>query len=352
MQKVLYLFLSLFIFLASGSPVLAGTATAFSDQFADLKSHPWGAGELTRMVQLGIMQGYPEGDRLYALPDKRVNRAEFAALLARTLSLGDGQEIPPFTDWQAVPDWAGGAAAALYEAGIVTGVSGPDGALSFLPQAPVCRSEIAAMLTRAVENEMLQDPVNPFGDVRAGDWYYESVLKAYKLGFVNGRAAGRFEPDGTATRVEVMVMLSRFLEKDTANLPEDSVLKSLVGEFSELTGTALNGEGKESMQDYLTGEAALALQKGGLGLWESVPVGGKVELTHPGGAPLVEFKSSYLARVKCKTRVDVTAAVSGETGELSPAGVTVDELYHLYKEAGDWKIYVLDLAWSARGEEE
>ena len=49
-------------------PVLAGTATAFSDQFADLKSHPWGAAELTMMVQLGNMQGYPEGDRLYALP--------------------------------------------------------------------------------------------------------------------------------------------------------------------------------------------------------------------------------------------------------------------------------------------
>lgn len=352
MQKVLYLFLSLFIFIASGTPALAGTATAFSDQFTDLKSHPWGAAELTRMVQLGIMQGYPEGDRLYALPDKQVNRAEFAVLLARTLSLGDGQGTPPFTDWRSVPDWAGGAAAALYEAGIVTGVPGPDGALKFLPQAPVCRSEIAAMLTRAVEDEMLQDPVNPFGDVRPGDWYYESVLKAYGLGLVNGRAAGRFEPDGTATRVEVMVMLSRFLEKDTANLPEDSVLKSLVREFSELTGAALNGAGLEAMPDYLTGEAALALQNGGLGLWESVPPGGKVDLTHPGGAPLVEFKSSYLAQVKYRTRVDVTAAVSGETGELGPAGITVDERYYLYNEAGDWKIYALDLVWSSRGEDE
>ncbi len=134
MQRVLYLFLSLFIFFAPVPPVLAGTATAFSDQFADLKSHPWGAAELTMMVQLGIMQGYPEGDRLYALPDKQVNRAEFAALLARTLSLGDGQEIPPFTDWQAVPDWARGPAAALYEAGIVTGVPRPDGALIFYPR--------------------------------------------------------------------------------------------------------------------------------------------------------------------------------------------------------------------------
>ncbi|HPZ43174.1 MAG TPA: S-layer homology domain-containing protein [Bacillota bacterium] len=352
MQRVLYLFLSLFIFFAPVPPVLAGTATAFSDQFADLKSHPWGAAELTMMVQLGIMQGYPEGDRLYALPDKQVNRAEFAALLARTLSLGDGQEIPPFTDWQAVPDWARGPAAALYEAGIVTGVPRPDGALNFLPQAPVCRSEIAAMLTRAVEDEMLQDPVNPFGDVRPGDWYYESVLKAYKLGLVNGRAAGRFEPDGTASRVEVMVMLSRFLEKDTANLPEDSVLKSVVREFSELTGKALNGAGREAMPDYLTGEAALAFQNGGLGLWESVPAGGKIELTHPGGAPLVEFKSSYLARVKYRTRVDVTAALSGETGKPGPAGLTVDERYYLYNEAGAWKIYALDLVWSSRGEGE
>ena len=351
MQRMLYLFLSFFIFFVAGPPALAGTATAFSDQFADLKSHPWGAGELAQMVQLGIMQGYPEGDKFYALPDKQVTRAEFAALLARTLSCGDGQESPPFTDWQSVPDWARGPAAALYEAGIVTGIPRPDGAVRFLPDATVCRSEIAAMLTRAGGGEMPRTPVNPFGDVQAGDWYYESVLKAYALGLVNGRADGRFEPDGTATRVEVMVMLSRFLEKDTANLPEDGVLKSVVRDFSELTGAAMNGEGAESLPDCLTGEAALAWQKGGLGLWESIPGSGKVELTYPGGAPQVEFKSSYLARVKYKTRVDITAALSGMTGEPGPADVTVDELYHLYQEAGDWKIYALDLAWSVGGEE-
>ena len=39
MQRVLYLFLFFHLF-APVPPVLAGTATAFSDQFADLKSHP------------------------------------------------------------------------------------------------------------------------------------------------------------------------------------------------------------------------------------------------------------------------------------------------------------------------
>ena len=54
MQRMLYLFLSFFIFFVAGPPALAGTATAFSDQFADLKSHPWGAGELAQMVQFTI----------------------------------------------------------------------------------------------------------------------------------------------------------------------------------------------------------------------------------------------------------------------------------------------------------
>ena len=54
--------------------------------------------------------------------------------------------------------------------------------------------------------------VNPYGefsDVNKTAWYYDNVKTAYELGFMNGKAEGKFDPDGTVTIAEGITMASR-----------------------------------------------------------------------------------------------------------------------------------------------
>ena len=62
-----------------------------------------------------------------------------------------------------------------------------------------------------------------------------------------------------------MVMLSRFSEKDTANSAGRQCPEIGGQEFSELTGKALNGAGREAMPDYLTGEGPWLFRTAALG---------------------------------------------------------------------------------------
>lgn len=49
----------------------------------------------------------------------------------------------------------------------------------------------------------------PFSDVKESDWYYDTVMAAYKAGVVTGVSATEFSPGKTATRAQVVTMLYR-----------------------------------------------------------------------------------------------------------------------------------------------
>ena len=53
--------------------------------------------------------------------------------------------------------------------------------------------------------------VNPFTDVKGGDWFYDDVMYVYKNGLMNGTASDAFRPNGGMTRgmfVSVLYRLS------------------------------------------------------------------------------------------------------------------------------------------------
>lgn len=45
-----------------------------------------------------------------------------------------------------------------------------------------------------------------FSDVSRRDWYYESLVDAYKMGLIHGRSEGVFDPDGSVTIAEAITM--------------------------------------------------------------------------------------------------------------------------------------------------
>lgn len=77
----------------------------------------------------------------------------------------------------------------------------------FDPDAELTRAEFAAIAVRALG--LPQENTDVFTDVSASDWYCGYVGAAYRHGIVKGVSEARFNPDGTISREEAAVMVSR-----------------------------------------------------------------------------------------------------------------------------------------------
>ncbi len=78
---------------------------------------------------------------------------------------------------------------------------------SFEPDSYVSRAEFAAITVRALG--LPEKDGTAFADVTAGDWYYKYVNTARSYGIVNGISESEFNPNGTITREEAVVMTAR-----------------------------------------------------------------------------------------------------------------------------------------------
>ena len=78
----------------------------------------------------------------------------------------------------------------------------------------VTRAEATAMVMRFVglENVPEAHAIVNFKDVRKYDWYYPTIMSAYKFGIIKGDSEDTFSPNRDVTREEITVMISRALE--------------------------------------------------------------------------------------------------------------------------------------------
>lgn len=344
MKKALALLVALLLCLMYAPAAYAAPATAFYTQFADIGQPAWGALVMRRMIQTGIMQGYQgtgsESNTYYAYPNQPVTRSEFAVLLARSLNLPATSTAPPLADWAAVPTWAQPQVATLYDRHIVQGQPGPGGQTYFDGADYITRAELVAMIERAVGagNAVAPGP-SPFGDVATGDWFYNYVLAAYHSGIVQGESPGLFEPADNATRVEVMAMLWRLLTATTTTPPSDSELIGPVETVNNLVAGVFEGQSKNQLTPYLTGDAALGLSTGNFFLLESsapANVSG-ASISYPAGQPQVVAKSVYMATVATTVQLNLSFS-SSATPPLNYQGVVY---YRLLNQGGQWLIYAV-----------
>ncbi len=91
----------------------------------------------------------------------------------------------------------------LAKRGIINGKS----ADTYCPQDTMTRAEFAALITRALGLTSSQE--TPFTDISTQDWYFTSVNTAYHFGIIKGISHTEFHPNGTVSRQEAAVMLSR-----------------------------------------------------------------------------------------------------------------------------------------------
>jgi hypothetical protein len=179
-----------------------------SAAFADLAGH-WAKANIERMAGRGITNGVTD-DQFD--PQGTLTRAQFAALLARTLQLKETGVSRPFTD---VPSdaWYQEAVYQVFAANIVSGMTDT----SFRPNDPITREQMAIMLTRAVakksqQSNSLSDELYTFKDqASVSPWAQDNVKLASKWGLLEGFPDGTFRPLALAVRAEAIVVVERMM---------------------------------------------------------------------------------------------------------------------------------------------
>lgn len=179
-----------------------------SKTFADLKGH-WAKDDIELLASKLVVKGMT--DTGFA-PDNRITRAEFAAILVRSLGLSESIESK-FADVSS-KDWYAGAVGAASKAGLVDGYE--DG--TFKPEASITREQMAVMVARAMTAAGKQAAADvkglaSFTDANAiSGWAKDAVAQAVKAGIINGMTEHTFVPDHNASRAEAAVMMKRLLQ--------------------------------------------------------------------------------------------------------------------------------------------
>lgn len=127
----------------------------------------------------------------------------------------------PFKD---VPSgyWAAPFINELAARGVIAGFP-EDG--TFRPEAPVTRTQFAAMINRAFPDRPAVRPPISFVDVPSNYWGRGAIDRAYTSGFMAGYPGGVFRPDENIPRAQILVSLTNGLGY-TANpgVPLDQTL--------------------------------------------------------------------------------------------------------------------------------
>lgn len=114
--------------------------------------------------------------------------------------------------------WAQQEIETLASRWIVNGVSEQ----RFAPNQSVTRAEFIKMLAASLDLEPLEGKQGSFSDVSSSHWAFGWIEAGYEAGIVQG-SSGKFKPNDTITREEMMTMLVRALELEESATAEKTL---------------------------------------------------------------------------------------------------------------------------------
>lgn len=182
---------------------------SFNKSFEDMTKH-WAKADVELLASKFIVQGKSETN---FTPDQSITRAEFAALLVRSLGLKEDSSALAFNDVDT-NSWYAGVVGAAVKAKLIEGFE--DG--SFRPEAQITREQVAVMIARALamtgklEEAGQLDATAKFEDgASIQAWAKDAVGISASAGIVQGNANQMFAPAKNATRAEATAILKRLL---------------------------------------------------------------------------------------------------------------------------------------------
>ena len=182
--------------------------------FKDIENH-WSREAVELMASKHIINGIDEEN---FMPDKKIKRAEFVALLSRLLDLKNNNQVKSFEDVSA-DAWYYDAVMAAYEAGIINGIDDNN----FGPDSDITRQQMAAIIGRVIEysknNKIISESANlqildKYKDKNdMTDWAQNYLSYIIENEIMTGRQVDYFDTNGSATRAESATVIKRILDK-------------------------------------------------------------------------------------------------------------------------------------------
>lgn len=207
--------------LAVAIPLFAQSVSASTPTFTDVsKSHP-NYQAITELAERKVINGYTDGT---FRPNNQVNRAEFAAFVARSLDLPAAD-----SNFKDVPKSAAlyDGVSRAYKAGIIKGFS--DG--SFKPTVAVNRQDMAVMIDRAMQlkGSYTKTKALNFSDSsKVGAYAKTSVERLYHYNVMGAYSGTTFQPTTIGTRSETAKHIYNMLNVvggDTGSEPTTPIAK-------------------------------------------------------------------------------------------------------------------------------
>ncbi len=218
----------------------------------DIDNH-WASKQLHNFVDTDVLKGYLNSNGLIEIkPNQQITRAEFVALLVRSLGLESNESTEPFKDVDE-QDWYYEPVRIASSLDIVKGVD----ETHFAPEQNIRRDEIATLVVRAFESTVsFNGEPKSFKDVPSY-WATHYIEKASAAGIVNGVTADKFHPFANAERGEGVVMLYRALHLQSSDMPDNNDLESLVLNFENHMSEAFANNDYDQIREltnyYTTG---------------------------------------------------------------------------------------------------
>jgi hypothetical protein len=183
----------------------------YNKTFLDMATH-WAKPEVEQLAAKFIVTGI--SDNTFA-PEQKLTRAEFAALLVRTLGITTVKGTRTFQDVKAT-DWYHEVVYQAYGASLIEGMDGA----TFAPDQLISREQMAVMIMRAYslgtgkqESDILITQEVKFTDEeQTSNWARSSIRLANGVGLLGGFPEGSFKPLDTASRAEAAVLIKRLLD--------------------------------------------------------------------------------------------------------------------------------------------
>lgn len=237
MNKIIRYLLSVILVAAlTAAAVLVSADGTMS--FTDVSEKDWFYSSVKTVFDAKIMQGEPGN---IFNPNKPMTRAELVTLLcnfSRDNSAGLGKNLS-FSD-VAENAWYANAIGWAVKADIVVDPA----AAEFGPDVPITRQELAFMVNRYIEYASItvrgKVLIDGFEDKDTfSDWAAEHIESLRKMGILNGKNAGCYDPEATTTRAEVATIITRLMANVTGSISVADKGTQFVY-HGEMTEVALN----------------------------------------------------------------------------------------------------------------
>lgn len=187
-----------------------------SVEFKDVDNH-WAKTAVNDMGSRMVVSGMGDGK---FEPDRDITRAEFAAIMIKSLGLKPGMGDNPFIDVKD-SEWYSGYIKTAYEYKLISGIDEDN----FAPTAQITREQAMAIIGRAMNITGLKAEIE-IGEAEkllerftdsfiAADYAKTYIATCVKTGIASGKEDSKIVPNDNITRAEVAVMIQRLLKKSS-----------------------------------------------------------------------------------------------------------------------------------------